>query len=409
MSEAPNPTPPAGPTVAGLLAHAAELLATPTPAAEPSERLAGLLTISQQVRAATEQPVTFRPAIFWHDGEPVIWPRTVNLIQGQTGVHKSRVAELFGSAVLRAGVLPDEALGIEFRPDTGETYRLLYVDTERNTSDQLPFAIQQLKGRAGYDLPAHPPALDYTSLVLLPRAERFPALAEFLAHHRAGFAGHLLVILDVLSDCVADFNDVAASLALMDLLNVAVNEQDVTFLCVLHENPGGATNKARGHLGTEAGNKASMALQVGFVRDGGKATPLLQLLYLKRRYAAPGLAFFAVYDEAARGLVRASPELAEALTGSRPGPQSKATVGQVLQLLPGLLTDGPLPAGELENALAAELGVVSRTVRAYLVKLLPPGAGYVTDTAGRLCQLIKTKAPAGQSVLYALEPVPNSP
>jgi hypothetical protein len=235
-------------------------------------------------------------------------------------------------------------LGIEFRPALGEAYKLLYVDTERNTSDQLPFAIQQLKSRAGFNPHDHPPALNYTSLVLLPRAERFPALAEYLAYHRAGFAGHLLVILDVLSDCVADYNDVAASLGLMDLLNVAVNEQDVTFLCVIHENPGGASNKARGHLGTEAGNKASTALQVGFVKEGGKPTLLLQLLYLKRRYAAPGLVFFAVYDEAACGLVRAAPELA-ALAGQRARPPRQGQAEKVLALLPELLASGAVGAG----------------------------------------------------------------
>jgi hypothetical protein len=380
----------------------------PAPGAELSERLAGLLALGRQIRAATEQPVTFRPALFWHDEEPVIWPRSVNLIQGQTGVHKSRVAELFGSAVLRARALPDEALGIEFRPAPDEVYKLLYVDTERNTSDQLPFAIQQLKGRAGFDQSDHPPALDYTSLVLLPRAERFPALAEYLAYQRAGFTGHLLVILDVLSDCVADYNDVAASLGLMDLLNVAVNEQDVTFLCVIHENPGGTSNKARGHLGTEAGNKASTALQVGFVKEGGKPTSLLQLLYLKRRYAAPGLVFFAVYDEAARGLVRAAPELA-ALAGAHTGPPRQDPTGKVLGLLPELLASKAVGAGVLEAELAARLGRTTRTVRDYLAKLLLPGAGHITDATGRVCQLTKRKEPAGLTVLYALEPVANSP
>jgi hypothetical protein len=303
--------------------------------------------------------------------------------------------------------MPDESLGIEFRPAPGETYKLLYVDTERNTSDQLPFAIQQLKGRAGFDLSEHPPALDYTSLVLLPRAERFPALAEYLSHYRAGFVGHLLVILDVLSDCVADYNDVAASLGLMDLLNVAVNEQDVTFLCVIHENPGGASNKARGHLGTEAGNKASTALQVGFVKDRGKPTPLLQLLYLKRRYAAPGLMFFAVYDETARRLVRAAPELV-ALTGPHTRQPRQDSAGKVLVLLSELLVSGAVGAGVLEAELAARLGCSTRTVRSYLTKLVLPGAGYVHDATGRVYQLIKRKEPASLTVLYALTPVANS-
>lgn len=405
------PSADAGPTVAGLQAHVVELLRAPVEPALPSARLARLLQLSREVRAASEQPIAFRPAIFWQDGEPVIWPRTVNLIQGQTGVHKSRVAELFGSAVLTQGLLRGDALGLEFRPAAGQRYRLLYVDTERNTSDQLPFAIQGLKARAGYGLADHPPGLDYTSLVMEPRADRFPALADYLAHQRAGFDGHLIVILDVLSDCVADYNDVAASLGLVDLLNVAVNGQDATFLAVIHENPGSGTpTKARGHLGTEAGNKASTVLQVGFVKENGQPTPLLQLLYLKRRYAAPGLAFFAVYDEAAKGLVRAAPALADAYAAPRPsGPQRKASAATVLGLLPELLAEGPLPAGELQHALAARLAITAKTANRYLADLLLPGAGYALNRAGQVCRLTKAKALAGLSVLYSLTPMPPDP
>ncbi|MBD2769673.1 hypothetical protein IC235_17420 [Hymenobacter sp. BT664] len=403
ITQQPGPAE-AGPTVAGLLAHAHELLSAPP---EPSAGLARLLALSRQVRAATEQPVTFRPALFWQDDEPVIWPRTVNLIQGQTGVHKSRVAELFGSAALTAlasRATSDTLLGLGFRPAEGEAYRLLYIDTERNTSDQLPYAIQQLKARAGYGFAEHPPMLDYTSLVMEARAERFPRLAEFLAHQRRGFDGHLLVILDVLSDCVADYNDVGASLGLIDLLNVAVNEQDATFIAVIHENPG-STSKARGHLGTEASNKASTVLQVGFVKEGGRLTPLIQLLYLKRRYAAPGLTFFATFDEFTRGLVRADVDATDVQqVCSRPGPQRKASAATVLSLLPTMLADGPLPAGELVAGLAEELSVSPRTVKTYLSELLPPYSGYVNDLTGRRCCLVRRKAGAGFSLLYSLEP-----
>ncbi|MVN76439.1 hypothetical protein GO988_08890 [Hymenobacter sp. HMF4947] len=389
---------------AKVLAGAAE-----SPQQKAASRLASLLALSQQVRVATEQPVTFRPALFWQDDEPVIWPRTVNLIQGQTGVHKSRVAELFGSAVLAPGAMRGDDLGLEFRPAAGEAYRLLYIDTERNTSDQLPYAIQSLKARAGYGFKQHPLDLDYTSLVMLPRAERFPALADYLAHHRAGFEGHLLVILDVLSDCVGDYNDVTASLGLIDLLNVAVNEHDATFLAVIHENPG-STSKARGHLGTEASNKASTVLQVSFVKEGGKQTDLIQLLYLKRRYAAPGLTFFAMFDEATRGLVQADIDLADVQAMTKPsGAPRKASPATVLALLPHLLADKPLPAGELATALAIRLSIGSRTAKTYLAELVVPGAGYIKDNAGRLCQLSKVKAPSGPAVLYTLEPVTNTP
>jgi hypothetical protein len=371
----------------------------------PASHLAGLLAITEQVRIATESPVVFGPALFWQDDKPVLWPRTINLVQGQTGVHKSRVAELFGSAVLAPGALHGDALGIEFRPIKGESYRLLYVDTERNISDQLPRAIQSLKCRAGYYLKQHPPDLNYTSLVMLPRAERFAALAEYLAYHRASFKGHLIVILDVLSDCVTNYNDAAASLELIDLLNVAINEYDVTFLAIIHENPGLAT-KARGHLGTEATNKASTVLQVSFVKEGGKPTSLIQLLYLKLRSAAANLTFFATFDEATLGLVRADIDAATVQKVARSmGAPRKASLTIVLALLPDLLANGPMSAGSLANTLAIQLGISNRTARDYLAELLKPGIGRVTDASGRPCQLNRKPAAKGASLLYLLEPL----
>jgi len=88
---ATSPTPAAlvGPALPDLLTHAQQLASQ---APEPSQALAALLADEQLLRVASTSPVTFRPALFWHDDEPVIWPRTVNLIQGQTGVHKSRAA-----------------------------------------------------------------------------------------------------------------------------------------------------------------------------------------------------------------------------------------------------------------------------------------------------------------------------
>lgn len=397
-----------GPTIAGLKAHIVEMVTSKPP--DSSASLARLLSISNQIKACTERTVVFPPALLWQDDEPVIWPRTVNLIQGQTGVHKSRVAELFGSAILSKGPNPrqGDSLGILFRPVEGEKYRLLYVDTERNLSDQLPFAIQNLKQRAGYGFKDHPAELSYTSLVNLPRQQRFAGLIEFLNHHRANFSGHLIVILDVLSDCVSDFNDVAASLELIDSLNVAVNEQNATFLAVIHENPGaGAANKARGHLGTEAGNKASTALQVSFVKDKGKPTELIQLLYLKRRYAAGGFTFFAMYDQEAKGLARANPELAiNRDKAPQAGPKRKASPAEVLKHLAELLAGRSLSAGILEHELAVRLSISTRTAKDYLEELLVPDAGYAKDSIGRLSSL--SKARLGKTMCYSLTPVLGS-
>lgn len=241
-----------------------------------------------------------------------------------------------------------------------------------------------------------------------PRAERFPRLSEYLAHYRHGFDGHLVVILDVLSDCVADYNDVTASLGLIDLLNVAVNEQDATFLAVIHENPG-STAKARGHLGTEASNKASTVLQVSLVKEQGRATGLIQLLYMKRRYAAPGLTFFATFDETTRGLVRADADAPEVQVRSRPtGPPRKEGPANTLsRILPELLADGPMQSGLLEEAAAMQLNVSSRAVRTYLKELMQPSHNRIRCIDGGIYELQKIKAMSGPARLYRLFLLPT--
>lgn len=364
--------------------------------------LPSLRAVTEKLRQKTEQNIEFAPALFWQDGEGVIWPRTVNLIQGQTGAHKSRVAELFSATMLarigqnRAPL--GDSLGLEFHPAEGEVYRICYVDTERNTADQFPFALQHIKRRGGYANDAHPVQLDYTSLLRVPRERRFDALREYLQDIRRGFAGHVVVVLDVLTDCLRDFNDPKDSLQLLDMINNCINDENVTFLAVIHENPG--SFKARGHAGTEAANKASTVLQVGYVRRGNVPTDVIELRYLKRRYGKPGLAVFAQFDEETKGLVRAENDrLAEAIQSA----QRKAPLAELMELLPELLTL-PTAAGQLTRLLAEALGASERTVRERLGELLPDGAAYVENADGQLCRLVKRQQ--GREAVYSLEPVP---
>ena len=40
-------------------------------------------------------------------------------------------------------------------------YLVIYVDSERNNSEQLPYALQSIQINAGYEKKAHPPNFDY--------------------------------------------------------------------------------------------------------------------------------------------------------------------------------------------------------------------------------------------------------
>lgn len=70
----------------------------------------------------------------------------------------------------------------------------------------------------------------------------------------------LAVFVDGIRDLLGDFNDLKESAALIDECMTTTTYMHCTFWSVLHENPG--SDKMRGHLGTEAANKASDVIRV---------------------------------------------------------------------------------------------------------------------------------------------------
>ena len=77
----------------------------------------------------------------------------------------------------------------------------------------------------------------------------------------------LAVFVDGIRDLLGDFNDLKESAKLIDECMTMTTYMHCTFWSVLHENPG--TDKMRGHLGTEAANKASDVLRVTKKKDAG--------------------------------------------------------------------------------------------------------------------------------------------
>lgn len=63
------------------------------------------------------------------------------------------------------------------------------------------------------------------------------------------------IFLDGIRDVIADFNDPGQSAALITECMSITTKGDCCMWCVLHENPG--SDKMRGHLGTELGNKVT--------------------------------------------------------------------------------------------------------------------------------------------------------
>jgi hypothetical protein len=268
--------------------------------AGPTKNIQRLLEIQADLKLRMADNISFSKPILKHGDNAIIFPNTINVIQGQAGVHKSRVAETICSAILAK---PDIKNHLGFSKNILDHFHLLYSDTERNLKDQLPYALQQIVTKAGYEKEAPPVNFSFISLMEIDRADRFHILREFIEYQRSITDYHLLIVLDVTTDCIMDFNKPEHTMQLIDLMNVSVNHSNCTFLCIIHENPG--SEKARGHLGTEIMNKSSTVIQTGFVKQDNKITDLIEVKFLKTRNTKRPASIYCKYSEIIKGLVLA--------------------------------------------------------------------------------------------------------
>lgn len=330
----------------------------------PQAKLQRLLASQQKIKENKGKPISFSQPILWQKDNPVFFPKTINVIQGKAGVHKSRLAETVCAALLKTPESNRDLLN--FKTNILTRYAVCYVDTERNLSDQLPYSLQQIQLKAGYPIEENPYGFDYISLLEFAREERFDMLNIYLEHIRKQFPMHLFIVLDVITDCVFNFNDTKDSMKLIDMMNQSINRYDVTFLCLIHENPGN-TDKARGHLGTEILNKASTVMQIGFEKDANNHnTDLIKVAYLKCRSSKKHDPFHVQYSDAEKGLVLADLNTIQETMDSR---NQKAALDETIELIGRLLME-PMSKTNLIEQLCFEMDCKERTVEARLKSIL---------------------------------------
>lgn len=150
-------------------------------------------------------------------------------------------------------------------------------------------------------------------------------------------------------------------------MNRMINNFDVTFLCVIHENPGHGTDKARGHLGTELSNKASTVMQVGFEKDGnGRRTDLIKLNFLKCRSTKSHEPVFLEYSPVEKGLVLADESLIRASSDAK---RQKARLIEVIEFLEQRI-ETSISATELVTELEDEFDCSKRVIERRLSQII---------------------------------------
>ncbi len=370
-------------------------------ATNPNEGMGGylrtILATRERLKVAKAQQIIFRPPILTQNGKPAIFPNTINVIQGQAGVHKSRLAELMCSALLRKSNCQNNLA--EFVAENERKYAVCVVDTERNLTEQLPYALQSIQTKAGFEVSEDPQGFDFISLLEIPRVERFSALKEYLTFVRNEFNDiHIFIVLDVITDCVQDFNQTPDSMEVIDLMNQIINKFNVTFLCLIHENPG--FEKARGHLGTELKNKASTVIQVGFEKDSSSGdTDLIRVKYLKCRSTKRHEPFHLKYCEKFKGLVLANEfEVAEVNEKRK----AKAMDSDVADVVEKYLADEPMKNCDLLELLTKDFDAGDRTMTERLKSIIKNETGF-HNSKGEPCHLVKEKN--GKEVVFKLRPI----
>lgn len=322
------------------------------------------------LRENVKNIITFSKPIITLNGEPLFYPRTINLIQGKSGTHKSRLAEHLCSALLKKNGTSFDLLGLEVSELNSTS--VLYIDTERNLSEQYPYSLQQIILNAGYNLTDEISNFDFITLIDIERSERFNSFREYLEKIREDHKGHIFVILDVITDLIENFNDPKPSLQLIDLLNSTINTYDITFLCIIHENP--FQEKARGHLGTELLNKSSTALSINYEKDSkGNDQDIIKIQFLKNRSSKRIEPIYVKYSKDRHRLVFAdSSEIEKAIYSK----DIKANVFDIAKFLVDNLK-GKISKKELLTVLKQEFKCTTRTIEDRL-RDLQAGAGLNT-------------------------------
>jgi hypothetical protein len=349
-----------------------------------SDNLKTVLATREKLREIKASEIKFSEPVLKQGENAVIFPHTINVIQGQAGVHKSRLAENICAAFLKLNGNQNELLGFN-RLNFDAKHTVVYVDTERNLSEQLPYALQSIQMKAGYNRADHPSNFEYISLLQISRKERFTALNEYLNHIKKSTNNPLFIVLDVSTDCIEDFNKTDKSMELIDLMNMAINEHNVIFLCLIHENP--KSDKARGHFGTELMNKASTVMQVGFEKDASQNdTDIIRVKYLKCRSTARHTPFYIKYSNEAKGLVLADAKEVTAVVNNR---KQKASNEDIAEFIEMYLGDGAtMTRVELLEKLCADFDASQRTIESRISELLSSDI-QIFNKQGQACKLSK--------------------
>lgn len=373
-----------------------------------SNLLESLKIASAKIIKAAQQDIVYSPAWINLEDAPIFAKGTINVIQGKAGVHKSRLAETFCSLLL-SPLGKGDFLGFS-RHNLGAGYFVAYIDTERNTTEDFPVAIQRIRQRAGLDKREDNGKLYPTSIKQVDRKQRLDAVKAWIDFVRSEMEQkgvsdwNLFCVLDVVTDCTSSFNREDETLALFDYLGNLCENYKVTFLLVIHENP--FSEKARGHAGTEAMNKANTQLQISYESGSdGEPGDLIKIRFLKTRNAARPQPLYLQYSKEQNGLITADPTAVTQHIESRKKNNDIELLVEHLQSLFDAVET--ITKKDLCKAIVEKMECSESTAQRRLDDITAKRVTII-DKAGRKCHLVK-EGEKGKATIYRLEANESKP
>lgn len=357
-----------------------------------------LLDVSEQLRLSKSKAIVFEKPLLYFGDKGSIFPNTINVVQGQNGSHKSRFAQLLSSLIL---VEADTEIG-GFYLRSDKKYILAYIDTERNIVGQFPNAIQMIQRQANIPIEQDPPNFKYTSFIPIPRNERIEALKDYVLNLRKIYDAPLFVVLDIATDFINDFNNSQQSMEFIDFLNEMINNNDITFLCIIHENPN-MLAKPRGHLGTELINKSSTAFQISLEKNNDDLlTDIISVKYKKNRSTKRLETFYYRCNEETQFLELLDEKERKALPKKV---LKKAEESEIVVLLSGLMPQGePIKGTELIAKLMNQFELQSETISKRLKVIETEKMPIYNDSDGCFYLVLYRKS---REKFYELKPFPQ--
>ncbi len=144
-----------------------------------------------------------------------------------------------------------------------DPYNVLWVDTEQShaSSDK---SYRQVLQMAGLPLDHNDPHLTMINSRMSQTQSRLERVEEEVE------VGHYdVVVLDGVKDVAKDINDPQETDNIVARILQLVQDTKVSFVTVIHENPAKDSDKMRGWLGTELGNKGFEVQEVRINQDTG--------------------------------------------------------------------------------------------------------------------------------------------